>query len=132
MEQGPPESGRGAPKVLFGDLTLKAVEGGGAVPMRLISGRIPKKILGPLLHLDSRPGFRGCDREGACDERAIPGALLSRSGAASKHKALGTCSALRGTLCRSACQYRHIGCTSLRAITNSGSNARVFLGVMGS
>ena len=43
------------PEVLFGDLTSKAVEGGGAVPMRLISGRIPKKILGPLLHLDSRP-----------------------------------------------------------------------------
>ena len=30
---------------------------------------------------------------------------MSRSGVASKQKTLGTCSALRGTLCRSACQY---------------------------
>jgi hypothetical protein len=52
------------------------------------------------------PGFRGCDRVGAFEERAILGALLSRSGVASKHTTLGTCSALRGTLCRSACQYR--------------------------
>jgi len=55
--------------------------------------------------LSRGPGFRGCDREGACKERVIPGALMSRSGVASKHTTLGTCSALRGTLCREACQY---------------------------
>jgi len=36
---------------------------------------------------------------------AFYGALMSRSGVASKQKTLGTCSALRGTLCREACQY---------------------------
>jgi len=52
----------------------------------------------------SRDPLAGCDRAGACEDRAS-GALLSRSGVASKHTTLGTCSALRGTLCREACQY---------------------------
>ena len=52
----------------------------------------------------SRDPLAGCDRAGACEDRAS-GALLSRSGVASKQKTLGTCSALRGTLCRESCQY---------------------------
>ena len=35
------ERKRGPKRFLFGDLTSQAVEGGGAVPARLISGRIP-------------------------------------------------------------------------------------------
>jgi len=73
-QRGPSSALRRAPKFLFGDLTLKAVEGGGAVPMRLVSGRIPKKILGPLLHLDSRPacGMRPWSRSRARRSNADP------------------------------------------------------------
>jgi hypothetical protein len=41
------------------------------------------------------PGFRGCDREGAHKNADRCGAA-SRSGVASEHNTLGTCSALRG------------------------------------
>ena len=54
VEQGPPESGRGAPN-LFRGSDLEGGRGRRAVPLRLISGRIPNLKLGPLLHLDSRP-----------------------------------------------------------------------------
>jgi len=67
------------------------------------SGRIPKSNWGPCSTSSAAP-LAGCDRAGACEDRAS-GALLSRSGVASKHGTLGTCSALSGTLCRSACQY---------------------------
>ena len=53
-EEGSAERGAGtagkwkrAPEGSFGDLTLEAVMGGGAVPMRLISGRIPKNLGAP-------------------------------------------------------------------------------------
>ena len=46
---------------------------------------------------------------------------MSRSGVASKHKPLGTCSALRGTFVARLANTGSIGCTSLRAIANSGS-----------
>jgi hypothetical protein len=52
----------------------------------------------------SRDPLAGCDRVGAKPSR-VSGALSSRCGVASKHEALGTCSALRGTLCRPACSY---------------------------
>ena len=45
--------------------------------------------------LSRGPGFRGCDREGAHKHADQCGAA-SRSGVASKHNTLGTCSALRG------------------------------------
>jgi hypothetical protein len=47
VEQGPPESGRGAPKVLVRGSDLEGGRGRRAVPLRLISGRIPKKTWGP-------------------------------------------------------------------------------------
>ena len=63
-----------------------------ADPMRVSRVRSPK---GPLFRLSTRPGFRGCDREGARKNADHCGAA-SRSGVASKHSTLGTCSALRG------------------------------------
>ena len=38
---GPSSTLRRAPKFLFGDLTSVVIEGGGAIPSRLISDRIP-------------------------------------------------------------------------------------------
>ena len=66
------------------------------------------------------PGFRGCDRAGVHRTVGI-GALMSRSGVASKHKPLGTCSALRGSFVARLANMANIGCTSLRAIDDFGS-----------
>ena len=63
-----------------------------ADPMRVSRVRSPK---GPLFRLSTRPGFRGCDRGGARKHAGHCG-TASRSGVASKHRTLGTCSALRG------------------------------------
>ena len=49
------------------------------------------------------------------------GALTSRSGVASKHTPLGTCSALHGTFVARLANTGSIGCASLRAIANSDS-----------
>ena len=49
------ERKRGPERLVFGDLTSEAIEGDGAILLRLISGRIPNLKLGPLLRLDSRP-----------------------------------------------------------------------------
>ena len=66
------------------------------------------------------PGFRGCDRAGVHRTVGI-GALMSRSGVASKHTPLGTCSALHGTFVARLANTASIGCTSLRASDDSGS-----------
>ena len=63
-----------------------------ADPLRVSGVRSPE---GPLLRPSTRPGFRGCDRGGAHKHAGNRGAA-SRGGVASKHKTLGTCSALSG------------------------------------
>ena len=100
------------PQLQVGDATRDQTQRDRPPPSTAFEVRSPKKTSGPLFH-----------------SPAVP---LPPYDAPSKHTTLGTCSALRGTLCRSACQYRHIGCTSLRVITNSGSNARVFHRARGS
>ena len=49
---------------MFGDLTLEAVKGGEAAPLRLISGRIPKKSWGPCSTSTAAPPA-GATKEGA-------------------------------------------------------------------
>ena len=44
-----------APRSFFRGSDLEGGRGRRAIPLRLISGRIPNLKLGPLLHLDSRP-----------------------------------------------------------------------------
>jgi len=59
--------------------------------------------------------------------------FLSRCGVASKHEALGTCSALHATRRVARLGNRMtIALTGRLAITNSGCNAHVFHHVMGS
>jgi hypothetical protein len=61
VEQGPPESGRGAPKVLIRGSDLEGGRRRRAVPMRRISGRIPRKTWGPCSTSTAAP-LAGCDR----------------------------------------------------------------------
>jgi hypothetical protein len=53
VTQGSPQSGRWARA--FGELTSEAIEGGGAIPLRLTSGRILNEKSRALLRLDRRP-----------------------------------------------------------------------------
>jgi len=58
---------------------------------------------------------------------AHSGALPSRSGVASRHTPPGTCSALRGTLCRAAWPYtRYCPAPPFASSTIFARNARVF------
>ena len=105
------------------DATVEPIVGASsnADPTRVSGVRSPR---GPSFRPTTRP-LAGMGPRRRAQDRGI-GALLSRSGVASKHTPLGTCSALHGTFVARLANTASIGCTSLRAIDDSVSQrARV-------
>ena len=78
---------------------------------------------GPLL----RPATRPACGDATAKARMCPaydGAPLSRSGVASNDETIGTCSALRGTLCRAACSCAPASVS--RSVVRDGAQGGVF------
>jgi hypothetical protein len=103
VEQGSAQRGAGT---RLRDATVKPIEGASfqCRSHARLGGQIPG---GAPSSAPRRAPLAGMRPRRRAEDRGI-GALMARSGVASKHTTPGTCSALRGTLCRSACQYRHI------------------------
>jgi hypothetical protein len=97
------------PQCFFGDLTPKTRMGSAFERRALdrLHGRIPQA--GPCSTF----------RRSLFHSPAVP---LPPCDAPSKHKPLGTCSALRGTFVARLANSASVGCTSLRAIDDSGAH----------